>query len=161
MPTFQVAWNATTKVVKVQKDGDAPGAGFTDIGSFDHANDVDDGLGVDENHVIFHHVRDLLYKATPSVQDMQSVEIQYPYLVGISAAPATATIAPLATQQITVTFNPVTAPNRDVTYESSDPTKATVNANGLVTGVADGEATITVTSAEGGFTDTVVITVET
>lgn len=162
MPTFQVAWNATTKVAKVQKDGDAPGAGFTDIGSFDHANDVDDGLGVDENHVIFHHVRDLLYKATPSVQDMQSVEIQYPYLVGISASPAgPVALANSATQQLTITFDPVTAPNRDVTYVSSDPTKATVSASGLITAHAtnDGQTTITVTSAEGGFTDTVVVNV--
>ena len=162
MSTFQVAWNPTTKVVKVQKDGDAPGAGFTDIGSFDHVNDLQDELGIDENHVIYHHVRDLLYKATPSVQNLQFVEIQYPYLLGISASPAgPVALANAATQQLTITFDPVTAPNRTVSYVSSDPTIATVSSTGLITADAanDGQAIITVTSEEGGHTDTVVVNV--
>ncbi|QWY83722.1 putative structural Ig-like protein [Rhizobium phage RHph_X3_15] len=162
MPTFQVAWNPTTKVAKVQKDGDAPGAGFTDIGSFDHvADDPQDQLGDGDNHVFYHHVRDLLYKASPSVQDMQRVNIQMAYLTGISVAPATANLANSGTQQLTVTFTPADAANRDVIYTTSDATKATVSASGLITASAtnDGEVTITATSVDGGFTDTCVVTV--
>ena len=44
------------------------------------------------------------------------------------------------------------------TYESSDPTKATVSAAGLVTPVAAGTATITVTYGE--ETDTILVTVQ-
>jgi hypothetical protein len=45
-----------------------------------------------------------------------------------------------------------------ITWTSSDPTKATVNAStGLVTGVATGSVTITATG--NGFTDTVTITI--
>lgn len=160
MSTFQVAWNATTKVVKVQKDGDAPGAGFTDIGSFDHVSDPDDELGAGENHVLFHHVRDLLYLA--GVENLQFIEIQYPYLVGISASPAgPVALDNAATQQLTITFDPVTAPNRTVSYVSSDITIATVSASGLITAdaVNEGQTIITVTSEEGGFTDTVVVDV--
>lgn len=46
------------------------------------------------------------------------------------------------------------------TYESSDPTKATVDENGLVTPVATGETTITVAAVhDPALTDTCVVTV--
>jgi uncharacterized protein YjdB len=80
-------------------------------------------------------------------------------LEGISVLPATANLAPAATQQLTVTYDPVDATNQAVTYSTSDATKATVSASGLITAVAAGTATITVTSVEGGFTDTCVVTV--
>ncbi|QWY83486.1 putative structural Ig-like protein [Rhizobium phage RHph_X2_28B] len=111
--------------------------------------------------MFYHHVRDLLYKASPSVQDMQRVNIQMAYLTGISVAPATANLANSGTQQLTVTFTPADAANRDVIYTTSDATKATVSASGLITASAtnDGEVTITATSVDGGFTDTCVVTV--
>ena len=51
------------------------------------------------------------------------------------------------TEQLTVTFNPTNATNQNVTWISSDDTKATV-VNGLVTGIASGSATITATSED-------------
>lgn len=77
--------------------------------------------------------------------------------------PPTATIAALATQQITAvltnTYEEVTA--GAVTYASDDTDIATVNGSGLVTGVAAGEAVITgtVTGTSPTVTDTVAITV--
>ena len=156
MPTSQLAYNATTKVVKVQMPGDAPGAGFTDIGDIIHTP-VTDTLGSPTSHVLFHHVQDELYKE--GQQNMQFVDIQYTKLTGLSTLPATVTKAAAATQQLTNTFTPATASNRNVTYTSSDPTKATVNATGLITAVATGTATITVTSEEGQLIDTCVVTV--
>jgi len=44
-----------------------------------------------------------------------------------------------------------------VKWSSSDDTKATVSTNGVITGVAEGTATITATS--GSFTATVAVTV--
>lgn len=164
MPTYQVAWNATTRVAKVQNDGDAVGAGFTDIGSFDHHDDTDDELGDDgavgsENHVYYHHVRDLLY--AEGELDMQSISILAPRAIGISAVIADDTLANEATSQITVTFDPVTTTDKRVTYSSSDETIATVDADGLVTAdaVEDGEVIITVTSLDGSFTDAITVTV--
>ena len=62
------------------------------------------------------------------------------------------------TQDLTVTFTPDNATNRGVTWSSSDTTVATV-LGGRVTAVGTGAATITVTSVDGGFTDTVTVTV--
>ena len=68
-------------------------------------------------------------------------------------------LAGTKTQQLTPTIAPAGATNKAVTYVSSDPTKATVNASGLVTGVAIGTTTITVTTADGSKTDTCAVTV--
>lgn len=164
MSTFQVVWNPTTRVAKVQNDGDTPGAGFTDIGSFDHFDDPDDELGddgapVSENHALYHHVRDLLY--AEGEQNMQTVTIQAPKPVGISAVIGDDTLANAATSQITTTFNPVTTVDKRLTYSTSNAAVATVSATGLVTaGATDGSATITVTSvADARLTDEIVVTV--
>ena len=49
-----------------------------------------------------------------------------------------------STEQITPIFTPTNATYKSVTYSSSDPNVATVNENGLVTGVSEGKSTITV-----------------
>lgn len=54
---------------------------------------------------------------------------------------------------------PAAATNKAVTWASSDTKIATVDSNGKVTAVSEGEATITVTTADGGKTDTCVVTV--
>lgn len=160
MPTTQVAYNPTTKVVKLQMPGDAPGAGFTDIGDAVH-EESNDGLGVTaaHNHVLWHHVRDLVLASASKEQNMQAVSITGDRVTSIDVTPATATLAPAATQQLTVAYTPAAAYNRRVTYESSDVTKATVNATGLVTAVATGSATITIRGEDSGVIDTVDITV--
>lgn len=50
--------------------------------------------------------------------------------------------------------------NSKVTFTSSDPAVATVDADGKVTGVAVGTATITVTSDDGKYSDTCTFTVQ-
>lgn len=83
------------------------------------------------------------------------------YVTGVSLTPATATLslAGTTTQQLTAAVAPVNATNSAVTYVSSAPSIATVSSTGLVTAVAVGSATITVTTVDGSFTDTTVITV--
>ena len=49
--------------------------------------------------------------------------------------------------------------NRKVIFTSSDPSVATVDADGKVTGVSVGTATITVTTDDGSFTDSCVVTI--
>ena len=58
------------------------------------------------------------------------------------------------TETIAVTVSPSNASNKKVTWSSSDPSVATVDANGVVTGISGGYATITVRTADGGFTAT-------
>ena len=55
---------------------------------------------------------------------------------------------------------PTDAANRNVTWKSSNSSIATVDSNGLVTGVAAGTANITATTVDGGFTKTCKVTVK-
>jgi len=51
--------------------------------------------------------------------------------------------------KLTATVLPDNSPNKNVTWSSSDQTKATVTNNGTITGVSAGSATITVTTVDG------------
>ena len=63
------------------------------------------------------------------------------------------------TAQLTAAVRPSNAADPSVTWTSSDESIATVDATGLVTGVAAGEVTITVTSNETGISNSCAITV--
>lgn len=80
-------------------------------------------------------------------------------VTGVSVSPTSASIAVGATQQLTKTITPANATNQNVTWSSSNTAVATVNSSGLVTAVAAGTATITVTTQSGGFTANSAITV--
>lgn len=161
MADYQVCWKESTKTATIQSKGDMIPSGATKLGTFIHSH-ASDPEGADVSHVFYHHVQDLLYKGA-DVLNMQDLTIAhdttYVPLVGISSSPATKTLAVAGTQQITNTFDPVGASNQVVTYTTSAASKATVSASGLITAVASGSATITVTAQDGGFTDTVVVTV--
>ncbi|NLO46173.1 MAG: Ig domain-containing protein, partial [Clostridiales bacterium] len=63
------------------------------------------------------------------------------------------------TSQLTAEVSPSDAADKSLTWASSDTNVATVSATGLVTAKAPGTATITVTTNDGGFTDTCAVTV--
>ncbi|MDV2138597.1 Ig-like domain-containing protein [Citrobacter amalonaticus] len=75
---------------------------------------------------------------------------------GITVTPETASVNVGDTTSLTAALAPAGATDI-VSWESSDPVVATVNASGVVTGVAAGTATITAKART--FTDTVTITV--
>lgn len=70
-----------------------------------------------------------------------------------------ATITGADTVQLKATVEPDNATNKNVEWTSSDPSVATVDADGVVTSVAKGTATIKATSEDGAFTDSCAITV--
>ena len=60
---------------------------------------------------------------------------------------------------LTATVLPEDAADKSVTWSSSDSSVATVDNNGKVTAVSEGQATITVITNDSGFTDTCQVTV--
>lgn len=80
-------------------------------------------------------------------------------VTGVTISPNADSVIVGGTVQLSSTVAPVDADIQSVTYSSSDELIATVDANGLVTGVAEGVANITVTTTDGSFTDVAVITV--
>ena len=77
---------------------------------------------------------------------------------GVSLNKTSLTLEAGETAALTATVTPANAANKSVTWSSSDTTVATV-ADGVVTAVAAGTATITVTTADGGKTATCTVTV--
>ncbi|MEQ9304732.1 MAG: discoidin domain-containing protein, partial [Marinoscillum sp.] len=80
-------------------------------------------------------------------------------VTGVSLTPGSATVGVGGTQQLLASVSPSDASNQDVSYSSNNTSVATVSASGVVTAVAEGTATITVTTDDGGFTDTSIISV--
>ena len=81
-------------------------------------------------------------------------------VTGISLDKTSETIAVGATLQLTATVKPGDATDKSVTWSSSDPAVAEVDANGLVSAKATGETTITVTTTDGGKMATCDVTVK-
>ncbi len=81
-------------------------------------------------------------------------------VTGVSISPTDeVSLAQGGTAPLTANVQPANATNQQVTWTSSDPAVATVDATGLVTAVASGEAVITVETEDGGFTATQTVTV--
>jgi uncharacterized protein YjdB len=78
---------------------------------------------------------------------------------GVSLNSTTATLETGGTQQLTATVSPNNATNKNVTWSSGNTSVATVDANGKVTAVAAGKATITVTTEDGNHKATCEVTV--
>ncbi|MFA5044307.1 MAG: Ig-like domain-containing protein [Paludibacter sp.] len=77
----------------------------------------------------------------------------------VAVLPTIATINPGSTQQLSAIVSPSNATNKNVSWVSNNTSIATVDANGLVTGVAAGTATITVRTIDGDFTATSAVTI--
>ncbi|MFY0606554.1 MAG: Ig-like domain-containing protein [Cyclobacteriaceae bacterium] len=72
-------------------------------------------------------------------------------VTGVSLNPDTIAVAVSGTHQLIVTVFPNDASNQKVSFSSDNMTIATVDEVGLVTAVAAGTATITVTTEDGGY----------
>ncbi|MFP1933397.1 phage tail tube protein [Lonsdalea quercina] len=80
-------------------------------------------------------------------------------VTGVTVAPSTVSVAEGETTQLTATVAPADASNTSVTWSTSNASVATVSGAGVVTGVAEGTATITATTADGGLTSSSAVTV--
>lgn len=80
-------------------------------------------------------------------------------VTGVSLNKNATTIAAGDDETLVATVAPGDATNKAVTWTSSNEGIATVTSEGVVRGVAEGNATITVTTADGGHTATCAVTV--
>lgn len=80
-------------------------------------------------------------------------------VTGVQLNKHTLTLAPTETATLVATISPDDAANKSLRWSSSDSDVATVDANGKVTAVAEGQAVITVSTVDGGFTAQCTVTV--
>lgn len=167
MTTYTIYYDPEVRTAHVVGEGgDPPEGDPIDVGEFDYVpGDI---------NTFFHHVRDALYHRKPdgaegfwpeNETDMQRITIlgdvvaEEVAVTGVTLEPATESVEEGSTVQLTATVDPANATDTSVTFESDAEAVATVDGAGLVTGVTAGEATITVTTTDGNFTDTSVVTV--
>lgn len=75
-------------------------------------------------------------------------------VTSVSISPSTFTVVAGETYQLVSTVLPDDATDKSVSYSTSSSSIATVDQTGLVTGVAEGSVTITVTTNDGSFKST-------
>ena len=80
-------------------------------------------------------------------------------VTGVTVTPTTLTLVEGGKASLSATVLPANATNKEIGWSSSDDTVATVDANGQVTAVKEGTATITVTTVDGNKTATCTVTV--
>ena len=87
-------------------------------------------------------------KYNPDNAKTYKIIIESDPIESIEVSPSSLTLLEGQTEQLTVTVKPDTA-DKNVTFSSSDTSVATVSAEGIVTAVKAGTATITATAADG------------
>ena len=92
--------------------------------------------------------------------DVPSFKTKPIAVTGVTIAPKTASVDVDATTKLNSTVAPSTATNKSLSYKSSDDAIATVSNDGTVTGIAEGDVTITVTTQDGNKSDTATVTVK-
>lgn len=80
-------------------------------------------------------------------------------VIGITLDKSTVTVSTGSTETLITTISPSNATNKNVTWKSSNTNIATVN-NGIVSGVSNGNCTITVTTTDGNKIATCDVTVK-
>ena len=81
------------------------------------------------------------------------------HVTGVSLNKNTTSLEEGDTEQLTATVTPSNATDQSVSWSSNNTSVATVNSSGQITAVSAGTATITVTTTDGGYTDTCTVTV--
>jgi endo-1,4-beta-D-glucanase Y len=113
-------------------------------------------LSIGNNYFADHVLMLSLLTATGNMPNFMTTSIP---VTGVSVSPTSASITAGSTRQLTATVLSSNATNKNVTWSSSNTSVATVNSNGLVTGVSSGTAIITVTTVDQGKTATAKVTV--
>lgn len=80
-------------------------------------------------------------------------------VTGISIAPTDPEVEINSSIGFAASITPANATNKNVTWSSSNTAIATVNTNGVATGLAVGQTTISATTVDGGFVASTVLTV--
>lgn len=80
-------------------------------------------------------------------------------VTGVALTPATTSVVVGATRQLTATVSPTDATDKTGVWASSDTSKFTISASGLITGVAAGTGNATFTTTDGAKVGTTAVTV--
>lgn len=123
-------------------------------------------ITVDANGVVSYNVMPLI-RPLPASANITATSVDNPavsdtvrvtfikahtHVTGVTLNQSKLALREAETAQLTANVQPGDATTKDVAWASSDPAVVTVDANGKLTAIAPGDAVITVTTVDGGFT---------
>ncbi|WP_052158656.1 Ig-like domain-containing protein [Halobacillus sp. BBL2006] len=120
---------------------------------------LDQQADLDHTHEEFYTKEEVNQKINEALEDC-CPENEIP-VIGISLGQSQLMARKGETLQLVATIEPENATNKDIIWSSSNESVASVDSNGLVSLINDGQVVIAATSVEGGYSDTVNIIVET
>lgn len=91
--------------------------------------------------------------------DLINVRVTDDRVNGVTLSEKEISLSVYESRVLVATVEPYSALNKNVVFRSSDESVAKVSANGRVTAVSRGSAVITVTTLDGGFSDSCTVTV--
>lgn len=97
--------------------------------------------------------------STFSSVDVWSTSVSTVPVTGVNLNKSTTTLIVGNTEQLIASVLPANATNKNITWTSSNTSKVTVSASGMLTAVATGSATITAKTVDGNFTATCAVNV--
>lgn len=121
------------------------------VGNYTQSNAEKEGSDTDDPN---NYGEVLVYDFYVSHKEPDPVSV-----TGVAVSPATLTIMKGNSQQLSVSFTPSNATNKEVSFNSSNTLVASVNSNGVVSALTTGSAAITVTTEDGAYTATCLVTV--
>lgn len=89
-----------------------------------------------------------------------TVNVKTVKVTGIRVSNESVTVKEGKTTNVTATLSPTNATNKNVKWKSEDTSIATVSSNGVITGVKAGTTKVTVTTEDGNYSKTIMVTVE-
>lgn len=144
--------NPLAPLVQVLASATAIPGGYTNIGTFEHPGlDVE---GPEVSHVVYQHVRDLMYKVNPipdGLQNLQYTHITWPGKVVATAVAQTDKNVEAGTEtQLTATFTPADISRNRVRWSTRDDKIAYIDPRGKLIARAPGVTVGRVDVVDGG-----------
>ncbi|MCM1340111.1 MAG: Ig-like domain-containing protein, partial [Acetobacter sp.] len=111
----------------------------------------------DEGDISNKAEEDVNFEVIPGGIDIMAKPVS---VTGVSLDKNTLSIKTGESETLNATVSPDDATNKNLTWKSSDESVVTVDADGKMTGIKKGTAIVTVTTEDGGFTDSCTVNVE-
>lgn len=121
--------------------------------TFNFDNVVNGTYTVEVNYIAeVNGTQDHNYESVLDASNKIVVSNSFASLKGVKLNKTETVLKETETERLVATLDPVTATDKEVSWKSSDESVVTVSADGVLTALKKGEATITVTTLVGDFT---------
>lgn len=153
MAHYKVCWDASNKEAHVKLFSEATPDNCTEIGTFKYVQN-------NTSYSMYNHVKNIMYCF--GITNMSIIKIiwdEAPKVLGITVTPNIMKLAMHTKKDLKVVFNPKNPKDTGLIFVSNDTTVVTTTNKGTVHAVGIGSTAVVVTSTDGDFSNSCMITV--